>query len=82
MEPVIRPAVPADLSAVAEIYTYYVRHTVITFEESPPPVAAWHQRLDDLAAPWRPKPADRHTVENSIHLAPDPTGRGAEGRTV
>ncbi|ALU95986.1 hypothetical protein WQO_23300 [Streptomyces globisporus C-1027] len=25
--------------SVAEIYTYYVRHTVITFEENPPPVA-------------------------------------------
>ncbi|MFC8697238.1 GNAT family N-acetyltransferase [Streptomyces parvus] len=100
MEPVIRPAVPADLSAVAEIYTYYVRHTVITFEENPPPVAAWQQRLDDLAArnlpflvaelsgevvgyayaaPWRPKPAYRNTVENSIHLAPDRTGRGLGG---
>ncbi|MFJ6514989.1 GNAT family N-acetyltransferase [Streptomyces sp. NPDC091406] len=100
MEPVIRPVVPADLSAVAEIYTYYVRHTVITFEENPPPVAAWHQRLDELAAlslpflvaewsgevvgyayaaPWRPKPAYRHTVENSIYLAPDHTGRGLGG---
>ncbi|MGW1292457.1 N-acetyltransferase family protein [Streptomyces sp. NPDC002533] len=99
-EPVIRPAVPADLDAVAEIYTYYVRHTVITFEENPPPVADWHQRLDDLAArdlpflvaelsgevigytyaaPWRPKPAYRHTVENSIYLAPDRTGRGLGG---
>ncbi|MET9767549.1 N-acetyltransferase family protein [Streptomyces sp. NPDC006415] len=98
--PVIRPAVPADLDAVAEIYTYYVRHTVITFEENPPPVGAWHQRLDDLAArnlpflvaelsgevvgyayagPWRPKPAYRHTVENSIYLAPGRTGRGLGG---
>ncbi|MFC1421075.1 GNAT family N-acetyltransferase [Streptacidiphilus cavernicola] len=100
VEPVIRPAVPADLHAVAEIFAYYVRHTVITFEETPPPVAAWHQRLDDLAAqglpflvaelsgevvgygyaaPWRPKPAYRHTVENSIYLAPGQTGRGLGG---
>ncbi|PKW12331.1 phosphinothricin acetyltransferase [Streptomyces sp. 1222.5] len=100
MESVIRPAVPADLSAVAEIFTHYVRHTVITFEETPPPVAAWHQRLDDLtaqglpflvaelsgevvgyayAAPWRPKPAYRHTVENSIFLAPRRTGQGLGG---
>jgi L-amino acid N-acyltransferase YncA len=28
------------------------------------------------AAPWRPKPAYRHTVEDSIYLAPDRTGRG------
>ncbi|GAA3195083.1 N-acetyltransferase family protein [Streptomyces ramulosus] len=100
MQPVIRPAVPADLGAVAEIFAHYVRHTVITFEETPPSVAAWHRRLDDLtaerlpflvaelagevvgyayAAPWRPKPAYRHTVENSIYLAPGRTGRGLGG---
>ncbi len=94
----IRPAVPADLNAVAEIFTHYVRHTVITFEETPPPKAVWHQRLDDLtaqglpflvaelsgevvgypyAAPWRPKPAYRHTVEDSICQAP-PAARRAD----
>lgn len=96
-EAVIRPVVPADLDTVAEIYTHYVRHTVITFEETPPPVAAWHRRLDDLAAqglpflvaelsgevvgyayaaPWRPRPAYRHTAENSVYIAPGRTGQG------
>ncbi|MFI6735228.1 GNAT family N-acetyltransferase [Nonomuraea sp. NPDC050451] len=96
-EAVIRPAVPADLEAVAEIFTYYVTHTVITFEQTPPTVAEWQRRLDDLAGrglpflvadlngdvggyayagPWRPKPAYRHTVEDSIYLAPNHTGRG------
>ena len=28
------------------------------------------------AAPWRPKPAYRHTVEDTIYLAPEGTGRG------
>jgi phosphinothricin acetyltransferase len=28
------------------------------------------------ASPWRPKPAYRHTVEDSIYLAPSQTGRG------
>ncbi|MGS2586224.1 N-acetyltransferase family protein [Streptomyces hebeiensis] len=28
------------------------------------------------AAPWRPKPAYRYTVEDSIYLAPEHTGRG------
>ncbi|MEV4298877.1 GNAT family N-acetyltransferase [Microbispora rosea] len=28
------------------------------------------------ASPWRPKPAYRHTVEDSIYLAPGWTGRG------
>ncbi|MFW6722471.1 N-acetyltransferase family protein [Streptomyces sp. MAR4 CNY-716] len=31
------------------------------------------------AAPWRPKPAYRHTVENSIYLAPGRTGQGLGG---
>jgi phosphinothricin acetyltransferase len=99
-EAIIRPAVPADLKAVTEIFTYYVSQTVITFEQTPPTVAEWQRRLDDLvgrglpflvadlngdvagyayAGPWRPKPAYRHTVENSIYLAPDQTGRGLGG---
>ena len=28
------------------------------------------------AGPWRPKPAYRHTVEDTVYLAPDATGRG------
>ncbi|MCQ6556374.1 GNAT family N-acetyltransferase [Streptomyces sp. C10-9-1] len=100
VQPVIRRAVPADLDAVAAIFTHYVRHTVATFEESPPPVADWQRRLDDLAlrglpflvaelsgevvgyayaSPWRPRPAYRHTVENSVYLAPGHTGRGIGG---
>lgn len=96
-EAIIRPAVPADLKAVAEIFTHYVSHTVITFEQTPLTVTEWQRRLADLTArdlpfliaelngdvagyayagPWRPKPAYRHTVENSIYLAPDLTGRG------
>ncbi|NUT50241.1 MAG: N-acetyltransferase [Saccharothrix sp.] len=31
------------------------------------------------AAPWRVKPAYRHTVEDTIYLAPDATGRGLGG---
>lgn len=31
------------------------------------------------AGPWRPKPAYRHTVEDSIYLAPGHTGRGLGG---
>jgi L-amino acid N-acyltransferase YncA len=96
----IRPATHADLPAVAEIYAHYVTHTVVTFDEVPPPVAQWRQRLDDLAerglpfltaevaggvagfayaGPWRPKPAYRYTVEDTIYLAPDRTGRGLGG---
>jgi phosphinothricin acetyltransferase len=95
--PVISPAAPADLEAVAGIYAHYVTGTVVTFEETPPTVADWQVRLDDLAlrglpflvahvdgevagyayaGPWRPKPAYRHTVEDSVYLAPGHTGRG------
>lgn len=28
------------------------------------------------AGPWRPRPAYRHTVEDSVYLAPDAQGRG------
>ncbi|MEV7415486.1 N-acetyltransferase family protein [Streptomyces sp. NPDC089919] len=93
----VRPATRADLGAVADIYAHYVHHTVVTFDETPPPPAAWQRRFDDLAglglpflvaeaagevvgyayaAPWRTKPAYRHTVENSIYLKPGRTGRG------
>jgi len=34
------------------------------------------------AAPWRPKPAYRHTVECTIYLAPGHTGRGLGRRLL
>lgn len=94
---IIRPTTPADLKAVGGIYAHYVRHTVATFEETPPGAADWEGRLDDLtgrslpflvaelsgdvagfayAAPWRPKPAYRFTVEDTIYLAPGAVGQG------
>ncbi|MEV4073277.1 N-acetyltransferase family protein [Nonomuraea fuscirosea] len=96
-ETIIRPATPEDLKKVAEIYAHYVTHTVITFDQTPPQLADWRQRLTDLTArglpfliaersgdvagyayagQWRPKPAYRYTVENSIYLAPGLTGKG------
>ena len=93
----IRPAGHADLKAVADLYTHYVRHSVITFDETPRSAADWERLLRDLtgrglpflvaelsgavagfayAAPWRPKPAYRYTVEDTIYLAPDATGQG------
>ncbi|UNO43585.1 GNAT family N-acetyltransferase [Streptomyces sp. MST-110588] len=96
----IRSAGPADLDAVAEIFEHYVSHTVITFEQTPPTVAEWRRRFDDLtgrglpflvaeldgevagyayAGPWRPKPAYRYTVEDTVYLAPHLTGKGLGG---
>jgi L-amino acid N-acyltransferase YncA len=31
------------------------------------------------ASPWRPKPAYRHTVEDTVYLSPGHTGRGIGG---
>jgi len=33
-------------------------------------------------SPWRPKPAYRHTVEDTVYLAPGHTGRGIGGRLL
>lgn len=50
----LRPAVPADLKAVAEIYAHYVERTVITFDEQPLTVADWEQRLARLTGDGLP----------------------------
>lgn len=44
----VRPATPADLTAVAEIFTYYVARTMATFEETPPSLDHWRHRLGEL----------------------------------
>jgi L-amino acid N-acyltransferase YncA len=93
----IRPAAVEDLEAIAGIFARYVVESVATFEEVPPTVAHWRQRLDDLASrplpflvaevggevagyayasPWRPKPAYRYTVEDTVYVAPEWTGKG------
>jgi phosphinothricin acetyltransferase len=106
MEPervVIRPAARADLAAAAGILAFYVTASVATFEEEPPGLAHWEERLDSLAgrglpflvadvdgtvagyayaSPWRPKPAYRHTAEDSVYLAPGQRGRGLGRRLL
>ncbi len=99
----VRPAARADLGAVAGILAFYVTDSVVTFEEDPPGLPQWQQRLDGLAerglpfvvaetggvvagyayaSPWRPKPAYRHTVEDSVYLAPGQRGRGLGRRLL
>ena len=103
LQPMIRPAIPDDLDAVATIFGHYVRTSVVTFEEIPPGVAHWHRLYADLTArglpfavcaddagvagyayatPWRAKPAYRHTVEDTVYLAPGRTGRGLGRRLL
>jgi phosphinothricin acetyltransferase len=49
-----RPATPADLPVIAEIYAHYVRNTVASFELEPPDAAEWQARFDKVAAAGLP----------------------------
>jgi L-amino acid N-acyltransferase YncA len=50
----IRLCTPSDAAQICEIYNYYVRETVITFEESPVPEAEMSRRIADVTSrmPW------------------------------
>jgi L-amino acid N-acyltransferase YncA len=48
-----------------------------TGSEAEPPVVGYA-----YVSPWRPKPAYRHTVEDSVFLAPGWTGHGIGGRLL
>jgi phosphinothricin acetyltransferase len=43
---------PADATAIAEIYNHYVRETVVTFEETPVAASDMAQRIADVGAPY------------------------------
>lgn len=52
---VIRSATSADAWAIAGIYNYYIRHTVVTFEEQPLSTRAVEERISTVRAaglPW------------------------------
>lgn len=93
----VRPASAGDLGVVAEIFAHYVASSVVSFEETPPSLDDWRDKLAHVcdlglpfmvaehdgevagycyATPWRPKPAYRHTVEDSVYLRPGKTGLG------
>jgi L-amino acid N-acyltransferase YncA len=55
MSPRVRAALPADAEAIARIYNYYIRHTVITFEEEPvstQTMAARVMEVQNASLPW------------------------------
>jgi phosphinothricin acetyltransferase len=93
----IRPAAPADISAIAAIYAHAVLHGTASWELEPPGEAEMLRRLEAVlaggypylvaesegallgyayAGAYRPRPAYRSTVENSIYIAPDAQGLG------
>ncbi|MCD1571815.1 GNAT family N-acetyltransferase [Agromyces mediolanus] len=54
-EYVIRPAAPADLPSVREIYNYYVANSTVTFDEDAMSLREWRQKyamLDKLGLPF------------------------------
>jgi L-amino acid N-acyltransferase YncA len=102
-EVAVRPARPADLPRIQEIYAHHVRHGLASFEETPPDLAEMTRRFEATlahglpylaaeaaprvdaapeisgyayAGPYRPRPAYRFTVENSVYVAPGLEGRG------
>ncbi len=51
----IRSATAEDAQRIAEIYNYYTRNTVITFEEIPVPEQEMRERIEDVLGaglPW------------------------------
>ena len=51
----VRPAVATDAAVIARIYNYYVRNTVITFEEEPVSEQTMAARVADsqnASLPW------------------------------
>ncbi|MBO6901040.1 MAG: N-acetyltransferase [Rhizobiaceae bacterium] len=98
----LRPAVDADLPAIAGIYAHAVREGTASYELEPPSLAEMTIRFNALhssgfpylvaedngavvayayAGPFRPRPAYRFIVEDSIYVAPSAKGRGV-GRSL
>jgi L-amino acid N-acyltransferase YncA len=42
---IVRPATPADIPAIAQIYGYAVRDSVATFDVTDPPPSYWQKKL-------------------------------------
>lgn len=47
---ILRPVRPEDAFAITEIYSHYVRHTTVTFEEQAPDVDEMRRRMDEISA--------------------------------
>jgi phosphinothricin acetyltransferase len=49
----VRPAVPRDASAIAEIYAPFVDETAISFEETPPTAVEMLRRIEHAQSRWQ-----------------------------
>jgi phosphinothricin acetyltransferase len=97
---VVRDADDSDLPAIQNVYAFYVRHSLATFEEIPPSVDDLRMRREAIvaahlpylvatlgqdivgyayAAFYRPRPAYRYTVEDSVYVADAFRSQGVGG---
>lgn len=92
----IREVQLKDAPVIAEIYNYFIAHTVVTFEENPVTPEAMKQRIADhtdqlpwlvyekdqtvlgfaYASEWKSRCAYKHSIESTIYLNPEATGKG------
>lgn len=88
----IRPATGADIPGVAAIYAREVREGYATFDTEPPEDEVWEAKIAHgpflvaatagvvsgyaYAAPYRTRPAYRHTRETSVYVAREAAGQG------
>ncbi len=98
----VRPARPADIVAITEIYADAVANGTASYELIPPNRSEMESRFTALAegrfpylvaerdgkvvgyayaGPFRPRPAYRFTVEDSVYVAPAAKGKGV-GRAL
>ncbi len=85
----VRDADEADMAQVQAIYRHYVLNGLATFEETEPSVAEMIARRASVlaeadrrvvgysyATSYRPRPAYRYTIENSVYVAHDLHAQG------
>jgi phosphinothricin acetyltransferase len=67
----VRPAIEADLETINTIYNHYVVETHVTFDDEPVTMEARLELFSHYADTGR-----LTSVETSIYLSPDVTGKG------
>lgn len=92
----IRNARPEDAGAMTDIYNFYIRESVATFDTDPLPTTTMSRHIASAsegypcliceeegqvagfcyAHPWKEKAAYRHTLETTVYLHPEHTGKG------
>lgn len=69
----IRSAVSADLPKIREIYNFFVKNTVITFDEEPLTLVEWQEKFEHLAKlglPFLVMEGEHGEVIGFAYLAP------------